>query len=71
MAADSGNVSFWRLFAHFQWKIVREYNNLKSPGQPQCNACVCLRFCYVVGPEAAILCGSKMAATIDKSNGKT
>jgi hypothetical protein len=29
--------------------------SLKSPGQLQCNACVCLRFCYVVGAaEAAI-----------------
>ena len=37
---------------------------LKSPGQPQCNACVCLRFCYVC-------VASKMAAIIDKSNGKT
>jgi hypothetical protein len=32
---------------------------LKSPGQPQCNACVCLRFCYVVGqrPRGSHFCG--------------
>jgi hypothetical protein len=28
---------------------------LKSPGQPQCSACVCLRFCYVVGQRQPFL----------------
>ena len=35
------------------------------------NACVCLRFCYVVGQRQSFCVAAKMAATIDKSYGKT
>ena len=36
-------------------EIGRNLSILKSPGQPQCNACVCLRFCYVVGQRQPFL----------------